>query len=534
MGSLQSDSVDRRIFVAAQIHPDPSNPSEPPLRGIETVGGVVTRHFATERDALAAATEGPTDAMVIDCGDGHLFPSFQDTHIHQLHTGYDLLRPSLAAARSMDDVVHTLRRAARETAPGEWIYPSRSWHESRLKEQRLPTARDLDQASTEHPIAVRRGGHVVVANTRALELAGIDRTTADPAGGTIERYADGTPTGVLIEKPAFARVAALVPQMTDQERQHALSTVGDELIAHGVTYARDPGIFSFERSMYEEANAQHKLRVRSDVLMRLDTELAVPQILEQITDFGRPTRWMHRLRIAAVKLLLDGGVEAAATSFPYATNEDYHGHSFFDPDELELIFGHAIGQGWSIGCHAVGDAAIDNILTAARRLPAEQRIRVTIEHALLATHEQIAAVKELGLHVTLQHPLVYSLAHNMRRYWGDGRAESVLPTEHWLASGASISGGSDCNVTDFDPFKAVWGLETRQVAIGDELGLRHAVTRSQALSLHMGSLGAGEPADLICVPVDLETCSADDVLKCRPTMTTIAGHPEYDPDGLAM
>ena len=141
---------------------------------------------------------GPGTA-VIDDPELVLYPAFADTHNHQLLAACDLDYVALDQAHSIDELVQALREAATRTPAGEWIISSRCWHETHLREGRLPTARELDAASAGHPIFVQRGGHVAVANSAALRMAGITATSADPPSGTVVRLADGTPAGVLIE-----------------------------------------------------------------------------------------------------------------------------------------------------------------------------------------------------------------------------------------------------------------------------------------------------------------------------------------------
>ena len=141
---------------------------------------------------------GPATA-VIDDPELVLYPAFNDTHNHQLLAARDLDYVSLEQARSVDELVQALREAAARTPPGQWIISSRCWHETHLREGRLPTARELDAASAGHPVFVQRGGHVGVANSVALRMAGITATSADPPSGTVVRLGDRTPAGVLIE-----------------------------------------------------------------------------------------------------------------------------------------------------------------------------------------------------------------------------------------------------------------------------------------------------------------------------------------------
>ena len=128
-------------------------------------------------------------------------------------------------AHTLAEFIDLIRQRAAQTPASTWIQTSAAWHEVNLAEGRLPTAPELDEATREHPVVVRRGGHVAVANSLALTLGGITRDTPDPQGGTIVRFPDGTPTGVLIEAPAYAPITALVPASTFEQMVEGLKRV---------------------------------------------------------------------------------------------------------------------------------------------------------------------------------------------------------------------------------------------------------------------------------------------------------------------
>ena len=179
------------------------------------------RRGRTARDELDSFI-GPGTA-VIDDPELVLYPAFTDTHNHQLLAARDLDYVPLEQARSLDELVQALREAAARTPPGQWIISSRCWHETHLREGRLPTARELDAASDGHPVFVQRGGHVGVANSAALQMAGITATSADPPSGTVVRLGDGTPAGVLIEAGALDPVRRLLPPVTEAQQADLLA-----------------------------------------------------------------------------------------------------------------------------------------------------------------------------------------------------------------------------------------------------------------------------------------------------------------------
>src|SRR5205085_7389630 len=144
---------------------------------------------------------------------------------------------------------------------------SAAWHEVNLAEGHMPTAPELDEATANHPVLVRRGGHVVVANSLALTLGGITCHTPDPPGGTILRFPDGTPTGILIEPPAYAPVIALVPPMTHEQMVEGLRLACREYNAYGIGTVRDPWVAREQVPVYQALWEQGELTVRSRLML---------------------------------------------------------------------------------------------------------------------------------------------------------------------------------------------------------------------------------------------------------------------------
>jgi predicted amidohydrolase YtcJ len=197
---------------------------------------------------------GPGTA-VIDDPELVLYPAFNDTHNHQLLAARDLDYVSLEQARSIDELVQALRGAADRTPAGEWVISSRCWHETHLREGRLPTARELDAASARHPVFVQRGGHVGVANSAALRMAGITATSADPPSGTVVRLGDRTPVGVLIEGGALEPVRRPLPPVSEAAQAELLARQCRLYNRRGIGVVRDPGLVPGEVAVCQRVAA---------------------------------------------------------------------------------------------------------------------------------------------------------------------------------------------------------------------------------------------------------------------------------------
>jgi hypothetical protein len=255
------------------------------------------------------------------------------------------------------------------------------------------------------------------------------------------------------------------------------------------------------------------------------------------------------LGIWGLKMGMDGGVEGGFLCQPYASNPSFRGHAFWEPDDFEQVVEHAVGRGWRIGCHAVGDCAVRRVLDAyervAARHPGLPPGTLVIEHAFLADAQTRARAVRLGVGITVQHPLLYSLGGNLVRYWGEDRASQVMPVRAWVDEGALIAAGSDCNVSFFNPLLSIWGLVTRGTRTVGVQGPESRVDTYTAIGLYtsaggrllreddsVGILAPGAFADIVGFRGDLMDTQVDDLPTREPALTVVGGRAVHDPDGL--
>ena len=521
-------------------------PDRAVLRSIAIRDGRVVA-VAPEPDGLDELVSAGT--QVVDDPELVLYPAFIDTHNHQLWAARDLEYVPLEDARTIASLVAQLRARAAATPAGEWVISSRCWHETHLQEGRLPTAAELDLASVAHPIFVQRGGHVGVANTAALALAGISKDSPNPPRGTVVRDSEGVPTGTLIEG-AIEPVRRLLPPVTFGQDVAHLEQQCRLYNSRGIAVVRDPGLFRHEMLIYQLLRESGKLTTRTRALFWVMPAEEVTQQLAGIDSLGvRSGFGDDLLKIWGLKLGLDGGVEGAALCEPYANNPNFRGHAFFEVDELAQVVEHAVSRGWRVGCHAVGDCAVVTLLDAYERVVARHPNlppgSLVVEHAFLANQEQRARAVRLGVAVTVQHPLLYSLGGNLVRYWGAERTREVMPVSAWLDDGALVAAGSDCNVSFFDPLLSIWGLVTRETRVAGVQGPEHAIDAYTAVELytaaggrllgesdHIGTLQVGRHADIVGFRTDLTTCAVDAIPQQAPAFTLLGGEPVHDPDHL--
>ncbi len=502
------------------------------------------RIVALGHDALALAGPG---TQVIDLGGRRTIPGLFDSHIHTVQGGQNELAVDLANARSVADVQAAFAARAKTVAPGAWILGGSGWHESQLAEGRMPHRTELDAVTPKNPVYLRRGGHVAVANSAALKIAGIAKATPDPHDGVIARDpGTGEPNGMLVERAAFTMVLKHVPRPTRDEYVEGLKRYTARLNGRGITATLEPGISLDEIAAYMELWRQGAMTTRARILQRVacaDDVSGLTQVLAP--EFGDD--W---LRIGGFKYMADGGVEAAYLREPYRIVEgeqndpNFHGKMVLPPgglDELREMFVAAAARGWQVQVHMVGDATIDTIVglveEVAQKYPVGD-MRWTMMHVFLPTADALARMKRLGLRATVQdHPV--KLGHNMLRYWGEDRAARSIPVRSILAAGIPTGGGTDAPVVDWNPFESIWWMTTRKVfAQGGVrvLGPDEAIGREEALRLYtlgsaetcfmeksVGSLEVGKLADIAVLDADPMTVEDDALRDIKADLTMVGG-----------
>jgi len=510
------------------------------------------------RDGTIAATAGPDsehelleawrgpDTVVLDDPGLVVMPAFVDTHNHLMLAARDAVGVPVPQARDIAQIVELIRERAQRTPAGQWIVAAAGWHEMQLTERRLPTAAELDQATSDHPVLLPRGGHNAVLNTAGLRAAGIGPDFADVAGGFVARDPAGHPSG-WVQDAALDLVLAVVPSMSEDDLVTGLDAASRRYASHGLGTVRDPMVTPKEWQAYVRAQAEGLLSVRSNVMIgssgaAIRAAGSVDAYLDSLEAQDiRPGAGEKRLRLWGLKFLLDGGVEAAALSQPYNDRPGYRGELLWDREDLAHAFAACLRRGWPAGTHAFGDRAVALVLGAIREaygrsgpVPAGTLV---VEHGgLIGDH--IADAVDLGVHITVQQGLLAGLGAALLAAWGAERTAALFPWRELVDAGAWISAGTDHPIGPVDPLPAIHGMTTRSTPAG-VLGPEHAIDRADAIRLYTvagarflgnpdgAALVPGAPADLVAYPADPFTCPAEQLLELSPAATIVDGELMY-------
>jgi predicted amidohydrolase YtcJ len=503
--------------------------------------------FVAVGDNATVLKEAGPNTQIIDLDGRTVVPGLIDTHLHMSMAALNRPAVKLLDARSVDDVKKLIGERVAQTPPSQWVIASSGWHESLLKEGRLPTRYELDEVSPNNPVFIPRGGHVVTVNSKALELAGIKKDTPDPKGGVIVRDpASGEATGVLLETAAYFARRALPPPPSPAEHARLLREAMRELNSYGLVSVVEPGIDERTIQIYAQLRDAGAMTIRTDLLYRALTKDQVQKGLAQAS-----LRSDHMLRFAGIKYPLDGGVEGARLYEPYQIvpgeqpDPTYRGVLLLPPGgEDEYVEGLKLAAAAEVQVqtHAVGDETIDVIVRCYERVNSETPIkdlRWTIMHVFLPTESALKKMSELGIMATAQDHAVL-LGHNQRRWWGDKRAGYAIPIRAMLDAGVHVGGGTDGPVVPVDPFLSMWWMTTRGTLNGYQLGPEQAITPREALQLYTinnaivmgvendrGSIENGKLADLADLSHDILSVPPQAIRDTRALMTIVGGDIVY-------
>jgi hypothetical protein len=471
--------------------------------------------------------------------DGTIIPGLRDAHLHPLGHAATLATPSLKQAADFADLADRIADSARSLPTTAALMALRLDDES-LAEQRLPDRHFLDAITGERPtMLLRYCGHVAVANTAALAVAGVSRATQDPSGGSLDRESDGTPTGVLREEAIGPVADALLPLAPPVgadaliAASYGLASVG--LTGVGAMAWTDSGPWSGgDPEVDRIIDAADLLAVD----MRVIVVAASPDDLERAAT--RLESAGGKVRFAGVKMFSDGslGGHTAAMHAGFADDPEETGTDRLDPAWAYELAKASLRIGGLVAIHAIGDRANTNVLDLMERLVAEgaNPARLRVEHASVLTEADIARFGRLGVTASIQPAFITSETEWLEKRVGADRLRRTYPFRSLVDAGTPLAGGSDCPV---EPPHPLWGMATAR----DRCGVvpEEGLTAAEALGLFTddatrsigddASLVAGAPATFAVLDIDPVDGSATDLRGARVLDTWLDGLPVAIPPG---
>lgn len=484
------------------------------------------------------------EVTMIDLDGGFMFPGFTDAHAHLRGIGERELTLNLEGTSSIGELITRIEAELQGVPAGQVLF-GRGWIETGWPEGRMPMASDLDAVSPDNPVILGRSdGHALVANSVALNAAGVTDDTADVEGGKIERDAEGKATGILIDN-AMGQVYQLVSTPTPEDITRAYVVGSKAYTARGWTGVHSMSVAAGDAAILERLDLEGRMPLRvHNAFDQEGFEIASTRAHETDTITNR-----------AVKLYMDGalGSRGALLIEPYSDRPGTSGLSLMEPDALSAVMARAEDADVQLAIHAIGDLANRRILDefaqhksvseiTARRDYTDNRWR--IEHTQILHPDDIARVGSLGLIASMQPSHAIGDLKFAPDRLGPNRLYGAYAWQSLLDAGAIVVGGSDAPVEIGTPQIEFYAAVARKDLEGfsnEDWYAEEALSREQALTLFtsapayaafmeddLGTIEVGKLADFTVFDRDLMTIPEAEILQAETRMTVVNGEIVFD------
>jgi predicted amidohydrolase YtcJ len=550
----------------------------PPPADLVLINGRVLTVDATDSVAQAVAIAGgriaavgTTDQIrarvgprteVVDLHGRAVTPGLIDTHVH-FSEASQLFSVDLtdASITKVDDILQRVAARVATAKPGEWVSGS-GWDEGKLTERRYVTAADLDKVAPNNPVWLEHTtGHYGVGNSYALKMAEVRAETRDPPAGTIDRDAQGRPTGVLKESAA-GLVTRLVPPYTREQQKQGIARLIQDFNKEGMTGAKDPGINAEKWELYQELLREGTLTIRMFALwMGSRNGQNADQVMARVLAQPRPPASLGDgvLFSGGVKMFMDGsgGARTAWMHDEWHKNFDgvdagNRGYPAIDPDTYRRIVIDLHNAGIHVSTHAIGDRAIDWVVDTydlALKNKPTKGLHHGIIHDNTPTDHAIDVTARLQRDFDAAYPesqaeFMWWIGDNYAGNLGPSRVGRLKPFQTYVRKGIKWAGGSDYPVTPFPARYGLWSSVARTTLHGTfgaaPFGAKEAVDIKTALRSYtvwaahqlflddrIGTIAAGKDADLAVWDRDPYSVPTDQLKDMRCDLTIFKGRVVY-------
>jgi predicted amidohydrolase YtcJ len=518
------------------------DPATPRVEAFAVKGGRIVA-LGRSADIRGLAAKG---TQTFDAKQMTIVPGFIDTHNHAGGTTllYEVLvgNPFEVEFVTIASIIEKLRAKARQTPPGTWV--EGYFHDdTKLKDKRPLNLHDLDQVSTEHPVAVQhRGGHTSFYNSKALAMAGITKDTPNPPGGTFDRDASGELNGRVTDRArgAVSRVGqrpSFTPEQTAQRDRDGIAHISKQFARYGLTSVHHEG---------GDLSAIQEVRARGDLHHRVSYE-ASGRVLDSMMASGIRSGFGDEwIKFGATsEHTVDGSFSerTMAMSGPYAgMDPKYRGNITETQDDLNAWIERVHRAGIQTNCHANGDVAIDMVLTAVERAQklfprADSRPKIT--HCTLIDDDLLRRMK-----ATVTVPAVFTTYafYNTDKFhfYGEDLMKRSMAFRSFLDAGIPAAAGSDFSPGPFAPLMGIQGMVTRKGWDGGTWGLNQRIGVDEALRINTlngayasgeesikGSISPGKLADFVVLADDLHTVDQEKIKDIQIVRTVVGGKTVY-------
>jgi predicted amidohydrolase YtcJ len=483
------------------------------------------------------------ETEVIDLKGKLTLPGFNDAHLHFLGGGLNFLRVVLKGCKSFQEIERKLKDKLKRLPAGSWIL-GRGWDHTLFNQGNWPDKSFLDGITPQNPVFLKRvDGHIGWANSLALQLAGVNRDTHSPDGGTvIKDCLTGEPTGILMEK-GMDLVEKIIPKPARDELTLAVREAMKEANRYGITSIQDSSDLEVIE-VYKKLLEKDELKVRVSEWLPLELikkHEELKSLIESFSDCGLagPEKSSY-LKSGLLKTMADGtlGSHTAFLFEPYADKPEKSGVFLIPEEELEYMVSQADRSGYQIGIHTIGDRTnhiVLNIYEKINKMNPERKRRNRLEHCSVLRETDISRFAKLGVIASVQPAFWSSDKEWLEQRLGKERLIRAYPFRSLLDSGVNLAFGTDWPVESLNPMTGIYSAVTRDVETHSNASLQK-LTVEQAIKAYTlgstfaefqekekGSLEAGKLADIVVLTEDVFNIYPEDILETEVDMTILGG-----------
>jgi predicted amidohydrolase YtcJ len=507
------------------------NPKQPKAKAMAVRAGRIVAVGDTVAEYIGPRTQ------VIDAKGAAVIPGLIDSHVHMANFGFMVETFDLRNVKSVAEVAAIVSKRAAGLPKGAWVQ-GRSWDQTNWGGE-FPDYKSLTAAAPEHPVYLTRvDGHAAWVNKRALELAGITKSTPDPMGGKIVRDAQGEATGILIDR-AQGLVGAKIPTASDEQIRQRLRAAAVECAKLGMTSVHDAGVSAQVIRAYKQLVAEGLLTVRVNAMIGGDGPLW-QEYLKKGPEIG------PYLTVRTIKLVADGAMGSRGAAFwqPYTDDPENTGLLILNQATIEKVSREAVAKGFQVATHAIGDRANRVALDAYGVVLGDNNDkRFRIEHAQAVSLPDFEKFRRFGVIASMQTSHATSDMRWAAKRMGPDRLMGAYAWRRMLQTGVKFANGSDFPVEEPNPFYGFFAAVARQ----DQQGLpkggwmpEQKLTREETLhsftlggayaafeEKDKGSLEVGKLADFVVLASDVMTVPELEIPKVGVRMTFVGGKTVY-------
>ena len=485
-----------------------------------------------------------------------VLPAFFETHMHILSLGMLLKDINHNDCDSIENLIEISREYIEKNhiPAGKWVR-GRGWNHDKFKDEaRFITRYDLDKISTEHPMCfVRTCGHVIVTNSKGLELIGMSESAPEIEGGQIDLDENGRPLGIFRER-ARACILDAIPEKETEEIKELILLAQEEALAHGIVEIHSDDFKDVPTNYKKVIQSYRELIDEGKLKIRVYEQCNLPAV-EKIQDFldnGYHTGWNMGnglFTLGPLKLLSDGalGARTAYLNEPYSDVPDQRGMLLFETDDLKAMVKKCHEAGMQIAIHAIGDGAVDEVMNAieeAKRNYPRLNERHGIIHCQVTNPTQLERMKQLDLIAYIQPIFLNYDLKIIDDRLGEKRAATAYDWKSFFEKELHPTGSSDCPVESLNIMENIYAAMTRKDLNGNpKEGWKpeQNLTLEQSLRLFTinsayacfaeekkGSIKKGKSADFVIIDKDIRAVSPDDIKDIKIEKTYLSGKKLYD------